>query len=166
MSNAIVLAFATLCLLLGAIKRVPLYDTFVAGAKKGLQTAAKILPNLAAMLIAISLLKASGLMDAVQNLLSPLLDSMGIPNGAAPLMLMRPFSGSGSLAMLKNIMNSYGPDSRTGLIACTLMGSSETIFYTLGIYMAAGKINRCRYALAAALIAWLTAAWVAGQFYR
>lgn len=150
----------------GLLKGVKVYDAFVTGAKDGLRTAVNILPNLAAMLTAIALMSGSGLLGGLQSLMAPALMWMGIPKEAAPLMLLRPFSGSGSLAILGSILETAGPDSRAGLVASTLMGSSETIFYTLGIYMAAAKVRKSRYALPAALAAWLAASWAAGLFYR
>ncbi|MBQ8536372.1 MAG: spore maturation protein [Clostridia bacterium] len=166
MSEMIILAVVLGILLYGLLKGVPVYDAFIAGAREGLRSAVSILPNLAAMLTAIALLNASGLMAGIQTLLAPLWEWMGIPQEAGPLMIMRPFSGSGSLAMLGNLMETTGPDSRAGLVASTLMGSSETIFYTLGIYMAAGRVTKSRYALPAALLAWLAASCTAGLFYR
>lgn len=145
---ALILITLTLCL----IKRVPAYEAFVAGAKKGLQTAVSILPSLIAMLCAVTALTASGLTDALTGLLSPALALLGVPSEVAPLALLRPLSGSASLAMLEDILTRYGADSRTGLIASTLMGSSETIFYTVCVYMSAASVKRGGYAVPCALL--------------
>ena len=142
-------------LLAGIVKRVPVYDTFLTGAKSGLQTAIDILPALCAMLAAIALLTASGAMEALLFAISPLMKRLGVPEGAVPVMLMRPFSGSATLALLEKTLTAYGPDSQTGRVASTMMGSSETIFYTVSLYLGAAGIKRARHAIPAALIAWL-----------
>lgn len=154
-------------LLLGAAawKRVPTYDLFVEGAKEGLRTALRVLPNLAAMLCAISLMQASGLMDALCSAFSPLFSKIGIPAEVAPLAIIRPLSGSGALAMLQELMETYGADSRIGLIACTMMGASETIFYTVCIYMSEAGENKSSYAIPCSLAGMLAGMWLAGMFF-
>lgn len=150
----------------GLFKRVRVYDAFLKGAKEGLRTAVNILPSMAAMLTAIALLNVSGLLPALTSLLAPVFTLIGIPGEAAPLMLMRPFSGSASLALLNNILDLNGPDSRAGLVASALMGSTETIFYTLSVYLAAAKVKKSRYAVPAALIAWILGGAAAGLWFR
>lgn len=154
-----------LTLVTGLWKRLPVYDLFVEGAKEGLKTAVQVLPNLAAMLCAISLMKASGLMDALCALCAPVFALLGLPAEVAPLALLRPLSGSGALAMLENLLQQYGPDSRTGLIACTLMGSSETIFYVMCVYMSEARDRRTGWAAPCALLGALAAAWLAGKLF-
>ncbi len=153
-------------LLTGLWRRVPVYDTFLEGARKGLSTAVTILPCLVAMLMAVALLGSSGAMEALFSLLRTPLRWLGIPEGTLPVLLMRPFSGSATLALLEKTLTSYGPDSPEGQIASTMMGSSETIFYTASIYLAAAGVKRARHAVPAALIAWivggLVSAWVCG----
>ena len=150
----------------GLIKGVPVYDAFIDGAKEGLKTAVTILPYMIAMLSAIVLMQRSGFLSSLTQLLMPVFTFLGIPKSVAPLMLLRPFSGSASLAMLQNILETQGPDSRAGLVASTLMGSTETIFYTCGLYLGAAGVKKSRYAIPAALIAWLVGSVVAGLFYR
>ena len=156
--------FLLLCLLMGAWRRVPIYDAFLEGAKKGLDTAKNILPPLIAMLCAIRAFSACGLLDSICDWCAPLLSRLGIPGETIPLMLLRPLSGSASLAMLREILEVYGPDSRIGLVASVMMGSSETVFYTCGVYLGAAGIKKSRHIIPAALIAWflgsITAAWV------
>lgn len=166
MSDLLILLLIICALLYGLLKKVAVYDAFAAGAKEGLRTAVAILPNLSAMLIAVNLLRASGLLSEIQKILSPVFASVGIPREATPLMLIRPFSGSGALAVLESILVNEGPDSRAGLVSSALMGSSETIFYTLGIYMSAAKVSDSRYALPAALAAWIAGSCTTGLFYR
>ena len=156
--------FLLVCLLTGAWRRVPLYDAFLSGAKQGLQTAQIILPALIAMLCAIRAFSASGLMDALCDFCEPVLSRLGIPGEVIPLMLLRPLSGSASLAMLREILENHGPDSRIGLVASVMMGSSETVFYTCGVYLGAAGVKKSRHIIPAALIAWffgsIAAAWV------
>jgi len=166
MSEMVIPLLAALVVLVGLVKGVPVYDAFVKGAKAGFHSALGILPNLAAMLMAVNLMRASGLLLKLESFFIPFLEVVGIPSEAAPLMLMRPFTGSGALAMLQSIFETAGPDSRAGLVASTLMGASETIFYTLGIYMSAAHMKRCGYVLPAALAAWLAGSITAGLFYR
>lgn len=155
-----------LCLLAGAWKRVAVYDAFLAGAREGLETARRILPSLIAMLAAIRAFAACGLLDGLCALLSPVAAPLGIPPETLPLMLMRPLSGSGSLAMLKAILQSYGPDSRIGLVASVMMGSCETVFYTCGLYLSAAGVKQSRHILPCALLAWLAGSLAAGLVIR
>lgn len=157
---------AALCLMIGWWRRVPIYDAFVKGAKEGLKTAVQILPCLIAMLTAIGLMTGSGILKMVEKLLAPVFAAIGILPETAPLMLLRPLSGSASLAMLQDIFSKYGPDSQAGLLASTLMGSSETIFYTVGLYLSTAGVKKSRYAIPAALGAWLAGSVAAGWFYR
>ncbi len=164
MGDALIPLVLLAMLLCGVVRRVPMYDTFLEGAKSGLKTAVNILPCLAAILAAVALLTASGAMEALLSALSPVLTALGIPEGALPVLLMRPFSGSASLAVLEKTLTSYGPDSPEGRVASTMMGSSETIFYTASIYLAAAGVKRARHAVPAALLAWiaggLASAWI------
>lgn len=154
-----------LCLLLGALRRTPLYDAFLSGAKEGLETAFRILPALIAMLCAIRVFTASGLMDGLAGLLSPALTRMGIPKETLPLMLLRPLSGSASLAMLRETLETWGPDGRISHIASVMMGSSETVFYTCGIYLGAAGVKKSRHIIPCALLAWLAGSIAAGLLY-
>lgn len=152
-------------LLVCALKRLRMYDLFVDGAKEGMRVAVSVLPNLAAMLCAITLMQASGLMDALCGLCEPVFSMLGLPAEVAPLVMLRPMSGSASLAMVERLMNQYGADSRIGLIACTVMGSSETIFYTICVYMSALKNRETGYAVPCSLIGALAGVWLAGVLF-
>ena len=149
----------------GLLKRLPVYELFVDGAGQGLKTAVQVLPNLAAMLCAISMMQASGLMNAVCQLCAPAFAWLGLPSQLAPLVMLRPVSGSASLAMLETLLAAHGPDSRIGLIACTVMGSSETIFYLVCVYMSAAKNRRTGYAVPCALAGAFAAVWLAGRLF-
>lgn len=164
MSDLLIPALLMLILISGFVKRVPVYDAFLDGAKSGLATAIDILPALAAMLAAVALLTASGAMEALLKAAAPLLRLLGMPEGALPVMLMRPFSGSATLALLEKTLAAYGPDSHDARVASTMMGSSETIFYTVSLYLGAAGVKRARHAVPAALLAWLVgglaSAWI------
>ena len=157
-----------LLLLLGAAiwKRLPIYDLFVSGARDGMAIAVQVLPNLAAMLVAVQLMEATGLTRQICIWCAPLLDGLGLPREVAPLVAVRPLSGSASLAVLERLLAQYGPDSRIGLIASTAMGSSETIFYTICVYLSSCKDRRTGYAIPCALLGMVAGLWVCGCFFR
>lgn len=154
-----------LLFLLCGLKRLHVYDLFVKGAAEGLQVGLRVLPSLAAMLCAISLLEASGLMGKLVSLFTPLFRLLNLPPETAPLALLRPLSGSASLAMLESLFENYGADSRIGLVASTLMGSGETIFYTLCVYMSGAKNKHTGCALPASLLGALAAMAVCGFIF-
>lgn len=154
--------FVLMCLFIGAFRRTALYDAFAEGAREGLYTAWTILPSLIAMLCAVRAFSACGLMDRLCEMLHPALAWAGIPRETLPLMLMRPLSGSASLAMLKSILDACGPDSRAGMVTSVMLGSSETVFYTCGVYLAAAGVKKSRHIIPCALIAWLAGSIAAG----
>lgn len=141
----------------GARRRVDVYDALVTGGKSGLQVAVSILPALATLLTAVYMLRASGAMDALAAALAPVLGLLGIPPETAALLLVRPVSGSGALAVGSQIMEQYGPDSAVGRTAAVMLGCSETTFYTVAVYFGAAGIRRTRYTIPAALTADLAA---------
>ncbi len=157
-----------LLLLLGAgiYSKLPVYDLFVEGAKDGIQIALQVLPNLAAMLVAVTLMERTGLTTQLCKLCQPLLRLLNLPPEIAPLVAVRPLSGSAALAVLERILSQYGADSRIGLVASTVMGSSETIFYTVCVYMSTCKDRRTGYAIPCALLGMLAGLWTAGLFFR
>ncbi len=138
---------------IGLSRKVKVYDAFVEGAAEGLKSTVRILPPLVGLLTAVGALRASGTLDFIIYLLSPLAALLGIPSEAMPLAILRPVSGSASLALVSDIVNLYGPDSYVGRVVSTMMGSTETIFYTLAVYYGAAGIKNIRYTLAAALFA-------------
>lgn len=142
--------------LAGLRKRQEIFTLMTEGAASGLELAAKILPNLVVLLCAVQLLRDSGAMELLVDIMSPLLSLLGIPAETAPLVLIRPLSGSGALAVAADIMSTYGPDSLIGRTAAVMLGSTETTFYTIAVYFGAAKIRKTRYAIPAALAADLT----------
>jgi spore maturation protein B len=136
-----------------ALKRVPVYEEFVEGAKEGFQTGVRIIPFLVAMLVAIGMFRAAGGIDWLTDLLRPALAWVGMPPEILPLSLMRPLSGSASLAIFSELVKTHGPDSLIARIAGTIMGSTETTFYVIAVYFGAVAVKRTRHALAAGLLA-------------
>ena len=137
----------------GLRQRVPIYESFVEGAKEGWQTAVRILPYLVGMLVAIQVFQHSGALDQLINLFGPVTSWLGFPTEALPLALMRPISGSGSLALLSQILETYGPDSLIGRLAATIMGAPETSLYVLTVYAGSVGLKRTRHTLATSLLA-------------
>ena len=138
-------------LVFGLIKKVDVFEAFLEGAKEGTVTTFQIMPAIIAILTAVGMLKASGAMDLLIQLLSPVCQLVGFPAELTPLAIVRPISGSGSLAILSQVLNDYGPDSLTGQIASVLQGSTETTFYTVVVYCGAVQISRTRYTVPCAL---------------
>jgi len=136
-----------------ALRGTDVYAALCAGAKQGLGTLRDILPPLTVLLTAIAMLRASGALDALTRLLSPVFRLLGIPAECAPLVFLRPFSGSGALALGGELMRAYGPDSAVGRTAAVMLGSTETTFYVIGVYFGAAGIRRTRHAIPAALVA-------------
>jgi len=137
----------------GMAKRVKVYEVFVEGAKDGFQVAVKIIPYLVAMLVAIGIFRASGAMDVLVAVLSPVTNLIGMPAEALPLAILRPLSGSGSLGLMTDLMKVHGPDSFIGVLGSTMYGSTETTFYVLAVYFGAVGIKRTRQALPAGIVA-------------
>lgn len=137
--------------LYGAWKRVPVYEAFVEGASEGFSLALRILPYLVAILAALAALRASGILDSVQLWVGPALQSAGISSDIIPLVLIRPLSGNGALAVTTEILRRHGPDSPTGLLASVLQGSTDTTFYVLSLYLGSVGVRHPRYALAVCL---------------
>ena len=136
-----------------AVKKVKVYESFVEGAKDGFTIAVRIIPYLVAILVAIGMFRASGALDMLLTLLSPVLNAIGFPPENLPLALMRPLSGSGSLGLLTELINQHGAESLIAKIGATMFGSTETTFYVLAVYFGSIGIKRSRHALIAGLIA-------------
>ena len=137
----------------GIIKKVKVYEVFVEGAKDGIKICVKIFPSLLAILIGIRIFRDSKMLEYLINFLNPLVYRMGIPPEVMPLILIKPLSGSGALGIFTDIIKQYGPDTVIGLIASIIMGSTETIFYTLTVYYGSVKVKKIRHTLLAAITA-------------
>jgi len=132
------------------------YDALLEGGRDGLRILAAIVPALVMLLAAAHMLRASGAVAFLSDFLAPAFRLLGIPPETAPLVLIRPISGSAALAIGTDLIASYGPDSRVGRTAAIMLGSTETTFYTISVYFGASGVKKTRYAIPAALIADLT----------
>ena len=139
--------------LYGHSKGIKVYEEFTEGAKEGFQVALRIIPFLVAIFLAISVFRASGAMDILTWILSPITSRIGMPGEVVPMALMRPLSGSGALGIMSELIKTYGPDSFIGRLSSIMMGSTETTFYILAVYFGSINVKQTRHALPAALAA-------------
>lgn len=139
--------------LYGVTEKVKVFDNFLEGAKEGIKTTFSILPTLIGLFLAIGVLRSSGVLDFIIKLSSPILEIFNFPSELMPLAILRPISGSASIAVATDIMKQAGVDSLIGNIASTIMGSTETTLYTIAIYTSCIKIKKTRFILLAALTA-------------
>ncbi|MCL1631860.1 spore maturation protein [Sporolactobacillus sp. CPB3-1] len=153
LSNWIVPCLIVIILLYGTLKKVPAYDAFVEGGKEGFSLAVSVMPFLVGMLVAISVFRASGAMNALTDLLRPLLAAIGMPPQVLPLALMRPLSGTGALGLLADLLGNYHPDSFIGRLASVMQGSTDTTFYVITVYFGAVGIHHIGDALKVGLLA-------------
>ncbi len=137
----------------GMGRRVDVYSALTHGAEEGLTVLLRIIPALVGLLTAVSMFRASGAMEWFSDLCAPVLELLGIPAETAPLMLVRPVSGSGALAVASDLLATYGPDSYVGRVAAVMLGSTETTFYTIAVYFGAAGIHKTRHTVPAALTA-------------
>lgn len=143
----------SLILFYGYLKGIKVYDAFIEGAGDGLMITFRILPFIAAMLLAVGMLRSSGGLDFMLYAFRPLTNAAGIPKEVMPLIIMKPMSGSGALGVLADILKREGADSFAGVLASIIMSSTETIFYTITVYFGSVGIKNIRHTLAAAVIA-------------
>ena len=153
LSSAAMPIVILIILLFWLIEKNKVFDTFLDGAKEGLEIVLKIFPTLIGLFVAIGALRSSGILDFLINLLKPGLVLLKIPSEIMPLAMLRPISGSASIAVATDIMKTFGVDSNIGLITSTIMGSTETTLYTIAIYTSAVRIKKTRFVLIAALAA-------------
>lgn len=137
--------------LYGLWKRVPVYEEFVTGAREGFQVAVNIIPYLVAILFAVAMFRASGAMDFFVEGLRPILAPLGIPPEILPMAITRPLTGSGSAAIMLDLINRYGADSLIVKTAATMFGSTETTFYVVAVYFGAVNVKKTRHAVPAGL---------------
>ena len=158
MSAYIVPIFIVLVLLYASYKNLNTYNIFVKGAKGAIELVVSIFPYIVAIMISVALMRISGLTDLITKWLSPVFLALGIPPEVSELVLLRPFTGSGSFALLNDIFATYGADSYISRCACVIMGSSETVFYVATVYFSQTKVKKLLYAIPCALLASLVAA--------
>lgn len=139
----------------GVYRRVDVYDSFIKGAESGFRTVIKIMPTMVALMIAVGILRASGLLENIGTGIGLLTDRIGFPGELVPLTVVKMFSSSAAVGLLLDLYKEYGTDSRIGLIASISMACTETIFYTMSVYFMTAKVKKSRYTLPGALIATL-----------
>ncbi len=159
-SIAMVPAIVIIIIVHGYIKGVDIYSAFIEGAKEGLKTSISIMPYLIAIFVAVGIFRGSTALDMFIHLLSPITNLLGLPKEIVPLTLIRPISGSGALGVVKDIIANYGPDSFIGNLASIMMGSSETIFYTITLYFGSIGVEDYGYTLKVALISYIISIFV------
>lgn len=137
----------------GMVKKVPVYEVFTDGAKDGFKVAVNIIPYLVAILVSISMLRASGFIDLCGNLFGELFNRLSVPVDVLPLMIVRSLSGSAALGIFSDIANNLGPDNFATKLSAIIVGSSETTFYVLAVYFGSVGIKKVRYALLTGLLA-------------
>ena len=140
-------------LTVGICKKVPIYEEFTEGAKDGFKVAVNIIPYLVAIIVCISMFRASGAMDCIANYLAPVLNKLSIPVDSIPVMITRSLSGSATLGLFTEIAQKLGPDAYATKLCAVIVGSSETTFYVLSVYFGAVGIRKFRYALLVGLLA-------------
>ncbi|MEI3401214.1 MAG: nucleoside recognition domain-containing protein [Clostridia bacterium] len=146
-----------LIIIIEAIKnKIAVFDVFLKGATDGVEITLKIFPTLIGLFVAIGMLKDSGILDFITKVISPILNLIHFPGEVVPLALLRPISGSASMAVATNIIKNNGVDSFAGILASVIMGSTETTLYTIAVYTSSVKIKNTRGILIAALAADLT----------
>lgn len=153
LSELLIPALLALTAVYALWRRVDVYAALTDGAEEGLTVLVRILPSLVALLSALHMFRASGAMEWLGQTLSPVLQAVGIPAETAPLLLIRPVSGAGALAVGTELMEQYGVDSYVGRVAAVMLGSSETTFYTVAVYCGSAGIRKTRYIVPAALCA-------------
>lgn len=137
----------------GILNRQPVYEEFVEGAKDGFWTVIKIMPTLIGLMVAVGVLRASGLLDCVARGLGQITAEIGFPAELFPVTIVKMFSSSAAAGLLLDIYKEYGADSTLGKMASVMMSSTETIFYTMSVYFMSVKVKKTRYTLAGALLA-------------
>lgn len=153
LSNLAMPIIILLIVVYGLVERNKVFDTFLDGAKEGISVVVNIFPTLIGLFLAIGALRSSGILDFIIQILSPILEIVHFPSEIMPLALIRPISGSSSIAVATDIMKTYGVDSQIGLMASVIMGSTETTLYTIAVYSSSVGIKKTRFVLWASLIA-------------
>ena len=152
-SNLAMPMIILLIVVYGLKEKNKVFDTFLEGAKEGIETTFSIFPTLIGLFVAIGALRSSGILELIIQLANPILNLLHFPSELMPLALLRPISGSSSIAVATDIMKNCGVDSLLGMMASTIMGSTETTLYTIAVYTSCVKVKKTRCILVAALIA-------------
>lgn len=153
MNDYVIPVFIALIMIIGLLKRVDVFGEFIEGAKENLKASADVLPALIALMTAIGMFKASGGLDVISAVVSPVTELLGFPKECIPLAIIRPVSGSGAIAVFESILSDVSPDSFAGRVASVIIGSTETTFYTIAVYYGITKVKKTRHAIASSLTA-------------
>lgn len=154
-SNIIIPVIVFYIVAYGVMNKTNVYEEFVKGAKDGLKTVVGIMPTLVALMTAVGVLRASGFLDFLGNLVRPVSERAGFPAELVPLAFIKMFSSSAATGLVLDIFKNYGADSLVGLITSIMMSCTETIFYTMSVYFLAAKVTKTRYTLTGALLSTL-----------
>lgn len=169
-SNIIIPLIVFYIIATGIANKVNVYDEFLTGARDGMKTVAGIMPTLIGLMIAVGVLRASGFLDFLGQLLATAFSALSIPAPILPVILVKMFSSSAATGLVLDIFKTYGPDSEIGFLTSIIMSSTETIFYTMSVYFLAAKVKKTRYTLPGALIATLAGIvasfWIVGYFFH
>lgn len=139
----------------GLVSKVKVYETFLKGAKEGLKVVVDIMPTLIGLMVAVGVLRASGFLDFLGKLFTPLTEAVGLPGQLFPLLIVKLFSSSAATGLVLDIFKTSGPDSYAGMLTSILMSCTETIFYTMSVYFLSAKVTKTRHTLPGALFATL-----------
>ena len=153
LSNLAMPLIILMIVIYGVIEKKEVFDKFIEGAKEGIKIVINIFPTLIGLFLAVGTLRSSGVIDIVTKILDPLLNIVHFPTEIMPLALLRPISGSSSIAVATDIMKNFGVDSQIGIMAAVIMGATETTLYTIAVYSSSVKIKKTRFVLIAALTA-------------
>lgn len=153
LSDAIIPLIVLYIVAVGLLKRQNIYQDFLKGAKAGIKTVVEILPTLIGLMVAVGILRASGFLDMLSNLLARALSFCEFPTELIPVCIVKMFSSSAATGLLLDLYKQYGTDSYSGLAASIILSSTETIFYTMSIYYMTVKVKKTRFTLAGALLA-------------
>ena len=137
----------------GIVNRINVYESFIKGAKNGFLTVIRLMPTLIGLMAAVGILRASGFLDFIADVIGQFSDMIGFPGELVPLTIVKMFSSSAATGLLLDIFKEFGTDSRIGLIASISLCCTETIFYTMSVYFMTAGVKRSRYTLAGALLA-------------
>ena len=153
MINYIIPLIVVTIIIYGIYKKVDIFDTFIDGVKEGMKLSINLFPTIFAMIIAITLITDSNIINYICNLLKPLFNKISFPTEVLPLALLRPISGSSSLVILNDILAKYGPDSFIGRLSSVMQGSTDTTIYIISMYFASIGIKKTRYSLTVGILA-------------
>lgn len=152
--SALILPLIVLIIIISGLKnKINIYDEFLEGAKEGLITSLKIIPNIVAMILAINILVKSNIITDIFSFASKILNRINLTSDIIPMCVLRSISGTSTLALLSNILATYGPDSIMGLLASTIQGSSDTTIYVIALYFSSVGVIKSRYAITVGLFA-------------